>query len=568
MTVLALSITAKSSSDFSPEIQKVLGKCVQQAQEDFKNLRKMPKIRVNDVQMIYDGFNGSYSQVITLSVSRTNVKLPILGINYRNLLRLDASYNGLGKIDEIGNETFPSLRLFNLSHNALTSINSFVFGHLKEIEILDLSHNCFVRFHYDHLFLRHENLKRLYLNNNRLHSVQSTMRVPKIMTLDLVDFSNNFLDHFSNFDLQISHLNLRNNSLTQLMVFHASGMTLNAAENLLDHIFAPDGSFKTLNLSDNNFEYLSLLEIDEAKVLDISHNFVVSWVEDIEAYDGANDDWSYEEDYKSIVRKFNDIKIEKLDLSFNRLNHLDALSHFVNVKDLNLQNNSFQNILLNDFVTIFPILQQVNLVNNPLNESCIQTLGAFNRNHSEKFQLRFNYEATTLAPLPPLPILVPLILPPLPVPIFILPTTTQKAPPLTTTPAASTTESTQAVVITSPSTIKNAESTRMIVRTMPPITTTEKAVQSAAMTTNYVITATTYASATTARKNVATTEKSNSVVDDVSSTKLPENSNAPLITFFIVSLAFVVAALTCFTWKKNQGRLIVYRSFDEAANIL
>lgn len=135
-------------------------------------MQKLQKISVNSRAMGFYGFNDSSFSVITLSVSKTDVKLPLLNISYTNMIVLDTSFNGIANIDDIGHETFPSLKLLNLSHNALTSVKSHLFAHIKEVEILDLSYNCFVKFHTDHILHRHESLKKLYLNNNRLHTVK------------------------------------------------------------------------------------------------------------------------------------------------------------------------------------------------------------------------------------------------------------------------------------------------------------------------------------------------------------------------------------------------------------
>ena len=267
-------------------------KCIDRAHSQFNSMPKVLKIKINDNLVAPDGFNESFA-IINLSVSRSSVHLPLLNISYRNLMILDSSFNGLDRIDDIGNETFPSLRLFNLSNNALSSVRSHLFNHLKELEILDLSHNCFVEFQYDHVFLQHENLKHLLLSHNRLHSIQSTLREPRAMTLQYLDFSHNFVKEFSNYELQINHLNAQNNRLQSLAIFHAQGMILDAQNNGIEHFYSPRGSFRILNLSLNKLEYLSNVEVEEAIVLDLSWNGIKAWASpDYLESNESSDDWN------------------------------------------------------------------------------------------------------------------------------------------------------------------------------------------------------------------------------------------------------------------------------------
>lgn len=509
--------------------------CIKKSQTEFASLRKSTKIIVNDRPVIFNGFYGKSSYVVKLSVSKTSVSLPLLGINYQNLLRLDASYNGLEKIDEIGNETFPSLRLFNLSHNALTSIHSYVFSNLHEVEIVDLSFNCFVKFQYDQFFLRHENLKQLYLNNNRLHSVQSTFSEPRIKTLDFLDLSNNFIDYFSNFDLQINHLNLRNNAIKRLTILHAAGMTLDVANNKLVHIFAPQGTFKLLNLSRNNIEFLAFVELEEAHVLDLSHNNIKGWTTQDDSYSfessepADSDEVIYQ--LKTSVRKLIGIRTDVLDLSFNKIESIQGISHFKTVKKLNLQNNSLESISPLQFVSTFPMLQQVNVISNFLTDVDIKKIKAFNSNHSEKFQLKFNYEVTT--PAPQLPSAIPLVMPPALRPFFI-PTL---VPPIV--------RATMRKVVERPT----ATTTRSLTT---PLTQPSTELESLTGTTEKTI--------------HAPIKGSDVAPDEVLSSKL-SHSAAPMFAFAFVCMAIILSTITCMSLKRMQTARIVYRNFNHAEEV-
>lgn len=511
-------------------------KCIQKSQSEFSKLRKSTKIIVNDKPVTFNGFDGKSSHVVKLSVSKTSVKLPLMGINYQNLLRLDASYNGLEKIDEIGNETFPSLRLFNLSHNALTSVHSYVFSHLHEVEIVDLSFNCFVKFQYDRFFLRHENLKQLYLNNNRLHSVQSTFSEPRIMTLDTLDLSNNFIDYFSNYDLQINHLNLRNNAIRRLTILHAAGMTLDVANNKLVHIFAPRGTFKLLDMSFNKIEFLAFIELEEATVLDLSHNSIKGWTTADKSYsfESSEQSISGEGTYQlqTAIRRLVGIRTDVLDLSFNEISSIRDLTHFKTVKNLNLQNNSLESISPLQFVSTFPMAQHVNVINNPLTDVDVRKIKAFNSNHSEKFQLKFNYEVTT--PASQLPRSIPIVLPPTLRP-FVIPTL---VPPIVR------------------ATMKKLDER--------PTTTTRSLMAS---TTPLIQPSTELESVTETTGIHAQIEGTASAHDEVSSMKLP-HSATPMFAFAFVCMAIILSTITCMSLKRMQTAQIVYRNFNHAEDFL
>lgn len=365
--------------------------------------------------MNYYGFNDSSAYIIALSVSGSDVSLPMLNISFRNLMLLDASFNNLEHIDDIGNETFPSLKSFNLSHNAIMNVQSHLFSHLKEIEILDLSHNCFVKFHPGHTITRHEYLKKLYLQNNLIHTIAFDFTLVSLLSLEFLDLSNNFLGSFANYGTQISYLEITNNSLKDVVINHAKQMVLNAQHNNLTNFLAPMGSFRKLNISYNDFTFLSNVQIAEAVVLDLSNNNFGAWAEESresrEYYDDG--DWS---DWDSSVstskaEKPAAIKTKHLNLAHNNISHIHELRHFKHCEELNLEANSLKNIDPEDFRILFPMLKKVNLLNNPLTSVDENELMFFNS--TRLLSLHFDYGTTTtpkpVTLLPPLPPFFPLL---------------------------------------------------------------------------------------------------------------------------------------------------------------
>lgn len=351
------------------------------------------KIRVNEKQLGYYGFENSANAVIVLDVSGTNVQLPKMNISFTNLIKLHASYNGLEHINDIGKETFPSLKFLNLSHNAIASVKSHLFSHLTEIEILDLSHNCFVHFNYDHVLLKHENLKKLYLHDNLLHKMHAMATVTShLLHMELMDLSRNFIEDFNDLNIQIKELRLTNNSLGTVTIQHANEMKLLAKNNQITS-FTGIGSFSFVDLSFNEFKYLSQVEIKDVKVLLLSHNSIEksSTIEsgsDSDYYDFS--DTSEERMHKEGTELDTGIRTEILDLSFNKLENMEDLKHFSSLKSLNLKANKMNGIDLEHVRKIFPHLSYVNFMDNPLTIVDIAEMKF--HNHTRFLNMHIDYD--------------------------------------------------------------------------------------------------------------------------------------------------------------------------------
>jgi hypothetical protein len=377
--------------------------------EEFQKMTKEAKIVVNGRKMRLYGFNDSAENVITLSTAKTGVKLPLYHLSFKNLLTFDASYSSIDKIDEIGNETFPYLKLLNLSHNAISSVKSLFFSHLKEVEMLDLSHNCFVEFHIDIVFLKHEKLKELYLQDNLLHEIHSLIQVPKAMTLNFLDISNNFLQTFKNFDMEIKHLRMNHNELESVEIYHGDQMTLHACCNKLKK-FSSSLSFELLNLSHNELEFLSDVKFKAAYFADFSCNNLEKWAtkdENLSELERSQEEINSNEENPNKQLQSSKIeateilesvriKVKDLNLAHNNLGNISELFIYKDCNYLNLEGNKLKNIDLEDFRVLFPELKRVNLVNNPLSPVDEIDLKFFNT--TQFLQLHFEYDFVTATP--------------------------------------------------------------------------------------------------------------------------------------------------------------------------
>ena len=178
------------------------------------------------------------------------------------------------------------------------------------------------------------------------------------------------------------------------------------------------------------------------------------------------------------------------------------------------------------------MLQQVNLMNNPLTGDDIKKMESFNSNHSVKFQLRFNYEATTQLPQFPtfLPLLIiPTLLPPITIPTFSI-------------PFAQTTEKTTVVITT-------------MTTNLSPITTSTQKVETM-----------------TAQESIIETNKSSTTQkisdDGILFEKLPDNFHHSNSMYFFVTLALIAFVIGLVASKLNSRNDIVYRYFQNEADIL
>lgn len=349
--------------------------CVANARSEFKHMKKETKVQINEKTMVFYGFASSgTAAIITLNVSFTDIRIPFVNASFTNLLMFHAAYNGLEKIDDIGNETGPSLKLLNLSHNALTDVKSKFFPYLKELEILDLSSNCFTHFHFEHDVYRHENLKKLFLQNNLIHKVEWPTESYGIRhTLDFLDLSNNYLKIFNSVSMAFKTLLINNNALEKLfyqeMYTFGYKCHLEAQHNHI-YEFLSTFEFSHLNLSYNEMEslddlYLFKLNID---MLDLSHNKIKSTYSDDE---DEFIDYTSDFDYPVPRDDSRDISsaIKNVNLSYNQIENLHQVSGMIKFKNclvLNLEGNKMANLSYDKIRSEFKSLTHMNLKNNPL----------------------------------------------------------------------------------------------------------------------------------------------------------------------------------------------------------
>lgn len=405
----------------------------------------MPKrkfIQIDSEQRQEKDFTKMHvSAVVSLNISFTDIKIPFRESNFANLMVLHASHNGLKSFEDIGRETFPSLRVLNVSGNVISTLKSDMFDHMKELEILDLSDNCLSHFFFGMELTKHENIKKLFLQNNLLKTFVAGYTVAS-KHLSILDLSFNRLESFRSHEHIFDELFLNDNQLISIECYQRNSprQILHAQNNLITS-FESTVEFSMLNLSNNKFENLYQFSIGSANLLDLSYN-QINLMSQVET---ASDSMDYDYDYAiglSLSSLPLQIHVKTLNLSYNKIktvNNVPELKRFKGLHNLNLEGNLISDIDNDKFAHEYPTLKNVNLKRNPLMDHIKKQL-----NFHSLFQIKYEFEDDSTTTAPPVNLLLG-ILPPLPTLPTEIPDTTDSTLSEdleTTDPPTSTIEST------------------------------------------------------------------------------------------------------------------------------
>jgi Leucine-rich repeat (LRR) protein len=336
------------------------------------------------------------SDILTVNISFSDIKLPFNRTNFDNLMVFHASFTGLQSFDDIGNETFPSLKWFNVSNNAISTMKSILFDHMKELELVDLSFNCLTHFVFGIELIKHENIKKLNLQGNLLKSFSAGF-LSNIKHLSILDLSFNQLESFKSIDHVFDELLLNNNQLESIEYIQraSTNQTLLAQFNNLTKLES-NINFSTLNLSHNQFKDLHSFSIGSVYVLDLSHNQIKfdekSALNSIQQlyYD------EYEDDSGSILTTI-ESPVQYFNLSYNKIDKINdilGLERFKNAESLDLEGNFITEVDHDKLLIEFPKLEHVSLINNPMKDHEKKRLN-FHSMNKIRYELEAQTEAST-----------------------------------------------------------------------------------------------------------------------------------------------------------------------------
>lgn len=230
--------------------------------------------------------------------------------NFVNLIKLDVSGNQLTKINRELLKKSTRLRVLNLSKNSITEISDGafddlqelselylnnnhlleltggpLFGHLRQLSILDLSNNTISDLP-RHAFNGLTRLIKLNLASNKLHVIPFQV-FKELRSIEILDLSHNmlvlFLDNFFVLNKKLKILNLHHNiiekiaknSLYGLKELHTLDMSGNQLILVDRNAFDTLEELKYLNLANNRIYMLSpsvFLALKRLKSIDLSNN--------------------------------------------------------------------------------------------------------------------------------------------------------------------------------------------------------------------------------------------------------------------------------------------------------
>lgn len=391
--VAALSTLPLQSTNPRSTVVDADGKsCWRRVDNEFRGMKKSRKILVNGREIGFYGFDNSAEHLIELDMSQTGIVIPSHNTSFQNLMILKSTFNNYRQaINVIGNETFPSLRILNISHNALDSFDSNLLEHMKEIEILDFSHNCIEHIVHSTVF-RLGNIREIHLQHNLIKSFTMwPTHSDAGMYLKSLDISHNELTEFVDSSIIIESLNVAHNKLSSLQIRHASKMNVDASFNQLKSFGErKESTYHHLNLSYNGIESFDDLKFQVATTLDLSHNQCGINLET----EKSDEDKSYDSDESINAKR---IIVVDLNLSFNALRKVSEISEHFNVKKiLRLNNNRLSAIDFELFKSAFSSIQRVSLSGNPLTRADENELKY--HNNTQLLSIHFEFDLRTKVP--------------------------------------------------------------------------------------------------------------------------------------------------------------------------
>ena len=260
-------------------------------QQFYKNNRN------NKIDKKYNNRDNKDNRIV-LQEFITKYDLNLSDINNK-LLNLCMSNLGNEVLEDISNISFKELKKLDLSYNNISILEVLEKTNFTELEILDLSQNKIT----DINILEKVNfkeLKELYLSKNEISDIKVLEKV-EFNKLDILDLSHNKISNINalekcNFK-DLKQLYLVDNNLSDIKVF----------DKLVFH------HLETLDLSNNKISDISTLEkacFKELKKLYLSANII----SDI-----------------NVLEKVKFIKLEKLDLNNNKI---EATKNFLIISKL------------------------------------------------------------------------------------------------------------------------------------------------------------------------------------------------------------------------------------------
>ncbi|XP_014217359.1 toll-like receptor Tollo [Copidosoma floridanum] len=309
------------------------------------------------------------------------------------LLLLDLSRNVLTRIDALVFRSLSQLRSLSLEHNNIEALADDCFASLSRLRSLSLSHNRLVRFQATHAPARGLGpalLDQLFLDENKLEFVETgafvnltalqdlrlsgnslgvvPQAVRELRNLKVLDLGNNRIsdippDTFLGLD-KLSGLRLVDNKLENVSRKAFSGLPalqiLNLASNAIRHVepgaFATNGLLIAVMLDGNqlteihgvfrSLPALVMLNISDNKLLWFNYGDLPASLEWLDMHANQISDLGSAD----FAGSRPELRIKKLDVSYNRIEEISDVSFPNSVEKLYLNNNRIRSVAAGTFM--------------------------------------------------------------------------------------------------------------------------------------------------------------------------------------------------------------------------
>ncbi|KAI4502110.1 hypothetical protein M0802_002792 [Mischocyttarus mexicanus] len=239
-----------------------------------------PRLRYLDLSRSYfRNFDNNFAfnrNITHLNLGNNNLEQIDLR-SYTNLVKLRLENNAIVMIDDICGykclciSEMPRLKYLMVSNNQIKDINEDIFTKMEQLVTLDLSNNNLERYFVTKIHKIHS-LENIYLNNNKLNSISIKNRLQNLSVLSAAN--NNLQEIIPNFvdAPNLKKLYLNNNKIT--IIDEDAFSKLNLLEelylqdNLLDKL--PNKwnknlrNLRSINLSNNVFKTIESLSLSQS----------------------------------------------------------------------------------------------------------------------------------------------------------------------------------------------------------------------------------------------------------------------------------------------------------------
>ncbi|XP_055636992.1 leucine-rich repeat-containing G-protein coupled receptor 4-like [Toxorhynchites rutilus septentrionalis] len=250
------------------------------------------------------------------------------------LQQLNMKECGIGSISRYTFESAHQLILLNISYNNIQELKNYVFTGASALVLLDLSNNNISEIE-EKAFSGLDSLKTLLLTGNTLKTLPDNVFAP-LNNMQKLSLTRNNLENLPNqlfeSNHQLSMIFLQHNQLTKLdkEVFNDVSELeyLWLKNNSLTNFEFPDLNVKRVNLNDNRLEKISLSPY-------VVHLFASNnTISEIEVSD-----------------KFQP-RLQKLDLSWNKMSSMAAIDQLSSLEVLDLSHNTIGPLKLTSFASL------------------------------------------------------------------------------------------------------------------------------------------------------------------------------------------------------------------------